>query len=176
KGEKKQSNLDFKCMSFFFKIRDKFNPPINKVRKTKIRTGNAVLDYACGIGSYSIAAAEIVGSSGKVFAADIHPIAIEKVNKMAHKKNLGNVQAILTDCNTGLKDGSIDVVIFFDAIHGISNMGCILEEFHRVLKPNTRLYVDDHHLNEHEIIAKITEGDMFKFTENEDGIYNFIKK
>ncbi|GAH01414.1 unnamed protein product, partial [marine sediment metagenome] len=31
KKNKKQSNIDFRFMLFFFKIRDKFHPPIEKI-------------------------------------------------------------------------------------------------------------------------------------------------
>lgn len=68
-------------MSVLFKIRDKFYSPIEKIRKTNIKQGDFVLDYGCGPGSYTVAAAEVVGSNGKVFAADIHPLALVKVKK-----------------------------------------------------------------------------------------------
>jgi len=175
KKNKTQSNLDFKFMSFFFKIRDKFHSPMEKINKAEIKTGNYVLDYGCGPGSYTIAAAKIVGISGKVYAADIHPLAMKKVKKKALKKNLENIETIKTDYKTGLKENSIDFVICFDVMHAINDQESILREFHRVLKPNARLSFDDHHLEENELISLITSQGLFELEKKKDKQFNFKK-
>ena len=180
KNDKKErakptSNLDFKFMSFFFKIRDIFHDPMEKIEKTEIKIGNHVLDYGCGPGSFSIAAADVVGTSGKVYAADVHPLAAEKINKKASKKGIKNIETITTDCKTGIKDNSIDNIICFDSLHDIADKDCVLEEFNRVLKPSCLLSIDDHHLEENEIISLITAQGFFKFAEKKDKIYSFIK-
>ena len=173
--KKSQSNLDFRFMSFFFKIRDFFKSPMKKVDKAEVKSGDFVLDYGCGPGSYSFAAAEIVGSSGKIFAADIHPLAIKKVNKKAMKKGLENIITIETDCKTGLDNNYIDVIMCFDVLHDIKDKESILKEFHRVLKLDSRLSFDDHHMNENEIIEIITAQGLFKLVEKKEKIYNFSK-
>ena len=175
KKRKRQSNIDFRFMSALFKIRDRFNPPVNKIEKTSIKQGDSVLDYGCGSGSYTIAAAEVIGPSGKIYAADIHPLAIKKVKKKVFKQNLKNIKTILTDCNTGLTDNSMDSIICFDVIHGVENFQDILNEFYRILKPNGHLSIDDHHLSEDEIISKITSKGSFNLVEKKEKIYNFIK-
>lgn len=172
---KYQSNLDFRFMSFFFKIRDKFHPPMEKIRKAEIKEGDIVLDYGCGPGSYTIAAAERVGENGNIFAADIHPLAIEKVKQKAKKLGFKHIETIQTDCDTGLKDESVDVVICFDVLHGIPDKNLLLREFHRVLKPNATLSVDDHHSEESKIIDTITAGNLFKLLDKKDKQFNFLK-
>jgi len=172
---KEQSNIDFRFMSFFFNVRDKFHPPIKKIRKANIKQGEIVLDYGCGSGSYTIAAVEKIGPNGKVIAADIHPLALEKVRKKAEKAGSINIETIQTDCATGLDDESIDKVICFDVFHDIPHKNDILKEFHRVLKPNSILSFDDHHMNEDEIIDLITSKGIFKLAEKKDKQYNFIK-
>jgi ubiquinone/menaquinone biosynthesis C-methylase UbiE len=77
-----------------------------------IKPGFHVLDYGCGPGSYIIPTAELVGKSGKIYAPDIHPLAIQMVQSIASKNQLKNVETILSDCKTGLPDNSIDVVLF----------------------------------------------------------------
>ncbi len=175
KKNKKQSNIDFRFMSFFFKIRDKFHPPINKIRNANIRDGEIVLDYGCGSGSYTIATAQNIGSSGKIIAADIHPLALKKIRKKAEKMGYINIETIQTDCATGLDDESIDKIICFDVLHNIPNKNKILKEFHRVLKPNAMLSFDDHHMNEEEIKEFITSKGLFELSEKKDKQYNFIK-
>jgi len=172
---KPQSDLDFKIMAVCFSIRDKLKNPMKKVEKAGIKTGERVLDYGCGTGSYSIAAAEVIGPSGKIYAVDIHPLAIKKVKKKAAKKGLTNLNTILTECKTDLEDKSIDVVICFDTLHALENLKENLKEFHRVLKPNAILSVDDHHSKEQEIISKIQENGLFNLLVKKEKILNFIK-
>jgi ubiquinone/menaquinone biosynthesis C-methylase UbiE len=162
-------------MAFFFKIRDKFYPPIEKIRKANIKQGDIVLDYGCGSGSYTIAVAGEIGPDGKVFAADVHPLALIKVRKRTGRRGYTNIETIKTECATGLDDENIDVVICFDVLHGIPDKNNILREFYRVLKPKSILSFDDHHMKEDEIINFITSEGMFKLSEKIDNQYNFIK-
>ncbi len=176
KSKKHQSKMDFKGMAFFFKIRDVLKPPIQKIKKSKIKPGDYVLDYGCGPGSYSFAAIDVIGASGKIYCADIHPVAIESVKKKAAKKGLSNMETILTDCNTNLPNNSIDVIICFDVMHAIDDQSKLLKEFHRVLKSNGFLSFDDHHYEEEEIMNIISADGLFELTENIDNFYNFKKK
>lgn len=175
KFDKHQSNLDFKFMSFFFKIRDLFKPPIQKLNKIAIKSGDYILDYGCGPGSYTIAAAELVGLSGKIFAADINPFAIEKVKSKSEKKKLNNIKTIITDCKTGLNENYLDKIICFDTLHDINDRKLLLNEFHRILKPNAILVLDDHHLSEEEILNEIKNDNLFKLYEKKQGLYLFTK-
>ena len=143
------------------------------LEKSKIKRGDYVLDYGCGPGSYSFVAAKVVGKEGRIFAADIHPLAIEKVKKKANRKNIENITTIQTDCDTKLPDNSIDVVICFDVMHDIADKNNILKEFHRVLKPDGYLSFDDHHYSNEEIIEIFSKHGLFKLNEQQDKIYNF---
>ncbi len=174
--KKHQSNINFKFMLFFFKIRDKLKAPMIKIEKTNIKPGDTVLDYGCGPGDFTVAAAEVVGSSGKVYAVDINLLAIKRVKKSALKKGLNNIETILTDCNIGLGDNSIDVVICFDTIHHVNDQESLLREFHRVLKPNSNLSLDDYHMEEDEIISKITEQGIFELADKKEKLYLFTKR
>ena len=82
------SSLSFKFMGLFFKFRDLLTSPTKFLEHTGIGPGWNVLDYGCGTGSYSIPAAQLVGPMGKVYAADIHPLAINEVQKKAFSKGL----------------------------------------------------------------------------------------
>ena len=169
------SNLDFKGMAFFFKIRDIFKPPINKINHSMVKKGDFVLDYGCGPGSYTFAAAKVVGEKGRIYAADIHPLAIEKVKKRAQKNNLENIETVLTDCDTKLGDKSVDVVICFDVMHAIADKNKLVKEFHRVLKSDGYLSFDDHHYTEEEIMNIFSNSNLFELEEQKDKVFNFKK-
>jgi len=174
--EKPMSNFHFKLMSFGFIFRDFFLPRKNILAEVGIKPGFSILDYGCGPGSYTIAAARLVGKSGKVYALDIHRLAIQKVKSMSEKKKLTNVETILSDCATGLPDRSLDVALLYDTFHDLSKPDEVLAELHRVLKPNGILSFNDHHLkDEDEIISKITGKGLFKLSRKGKRVYNFLE-
>jgi ubiquinone/menaquinone biosynthesis C-methylase UbiE len=166
----------FKTMAFFFKIRDFIRPRRNIVKEIGLKEGDHVLDYACGPGGYVPATAELIGKSGKIYALDVNPAAIEMVENLAAKKGLSNVKTILSDCDTDLPDESIDVVLLYDAFHDFEEPDEILKELHRVLKPSGILSFNDHHLDENAILSKITDGNLFKLRKKGERTYSFVKK
>ena len=174
--DKPQSNLDFKFMALGFKFRDFFLPRRNILKEVGIRPGFYVLDYGCGSGSYITAAAELVGKSGKMYALDIHPLAIQMARSIASKKQLTNVETICSDCETGLPDNSVDVVLLYDTFHDLGDPNGVLEELHRVLKPNGILSFSDHHMKEYEIVSKVTDKGLFKLLRKGKRTYSFLKK
>jgi len=153
--DKPMSNFHFKFMSFGFKFRDLLLPPKNKLNEVGIKPGFHMLDYGCGPGSYSIAAAQLVGNSGKVYALDIHPLGIKRVQDIASKKGITNIETICSDCATGLEDGSIDVVLLYDTFHDLMDPVGLLKELHRILKPDSILSFSDHHMKEDDIVSEI---------------------
>ena len=174
--DKPMSDSHFKLMSFSYKFRDFFLPRMNVLKEAGIKPGFHVLDYGCGPGGYIIAAAELVGKSGKIYALDIHPLAIQRVQSITSKKQLTNVETICSDCKTGLPDKSIDVVLLYDILHGLGKPHEILAELHRVLKPNGILSLSDHHLKEDEIRTKITDKGLFRLLRRGKRQYTFFKE
>ena len=174
--DKLMSNFAFMFMSFGFRFRDIFLPRENILAEVGIKSGFSILDYGCGSGSYTIPAAQLVGESGKVYSLDIHPLAVQQVQKVVAKKRLTNIETILSDCATALSDESIDIVLLYDTLHGLSEPDKVLAELHRVLKPNGFLSVNDHHLEEQEIITKITDKGLFKLSSKGKRVYSFSKE
>jgi ubiquinone/menaquinone biosynthesis C-methylase UbiE len=152
--DKPMSNFSFKAMTLVLRIRDIFRPTHKVLSEVDIiKPGAHVLDYGCGPGNYTIAAAELVGPSGKVYAVDIHAHAISEVQNKADIKGLRNVQTILTDCNTKLPDSSVDIVLLFYVLHDFKNPDAIIKELNRVLKPRGVLLVIDHKLENEKVVS-----------------------
>lgn len=173
--DKPSSNLDFRFMSFGYVFRDIFLPRENILAEVGLEPGFSILDYGCGPGSYTIPAAQLVGESGQVYALDIHPLAVQQVQKAAAKKKLANIETILSDCDTTLADEKVDIVLLCDILHDLSEPDKVLAELHRVLKAGGILSVNDHHLTEEEITAKITGKGLFKLLRRGERVYNFNK-
>ena len=76
----RMSDSGFRMMTLLFKIIDFIYPYIKKrIKKFGITEGMTVVDYGCGPGRYTTKFADIAGEKGKVYALDIHELAIEAV-------------------------------------------------------------------------------------------------
>lgn len=170
-----QSNFDFQLMSLSYKLRDFFKPRMKILKDIGIKPGFQVLDYGCGPGSYILPLAELVGESGKIYALDIHPLAIQKVRNISVRKKLPNVQTIQSDCKTGLPADTIDVALLFDLLHDLEDPPAVLAELHTVLKTEGILAVHDHHLKEKELIARLNDSGLFQLSMKGERVYNFTK-
>jgi len=50
-----------------------------------------------------------------------------------------------------------------------------MRELHRILKPGGTLSFSDHHMNEKEVITKVTGAGMFRFVRKGNKTYSFAK-
>ncbi len=168
--------VGFKFMSFMFKFRDLVNRPEKFLIETGMKEGDKILDYGCGPGSFVFPAVKIVGKEGKVYAADIHPLAIKRINKKAAKKMIKNIETIQTNCATGLTSKSIDIILLYDVIHMFKEPKEIFTEMHRVLKPKGNLSVSNPHIKERNIVTLVEENSDFKLTIKGNKTLTFKKK
>jgi len=137
----------FRMMALFFRIVDLFIPYVKKrVGGFDIQEGMTVVDYGCGPGRYSTRIAELVGDKGKVYAVDIHELAIEAVKKKVEKHSLQNIEPVLVDgYNSGLPDGIADIVCVIDMFFAIKNPMEFLAELRRITKNDGILVIDEGH-------------------------------
>lgn len=166
------SNLGFRLMALSFKFRDLLRPRIDILKEVGIKPGYHVLDYGCGSGSYIIDTSRLVGESGMVYALDAHPLAIQTVQNL----NLMNVKTIHSDCRTGLPDRSLDVVLLYDTFHDLGKPDDVLKEIHRILRSNGIISFSDHHMNEEDIVSKVTKSGLFRLLKKGERTYSFLKE
>ena len=169
------TELHFKLMALTYRLRDLFSPRKSILKEAGIKQGFHVLDYGCGSGSYIMPLAELLGTTGRIYALDIHPLAVQTVQDIARKHNLTNVETILSDCDTGLPDTSIDAVLLYDTLHTLDDPIKVLKEFHRVLKPGAILSLSDHHMKEEGIVPKVTSSNFFTVSAKGNKAYTFSK-
>jgi ubiquinone/menaquinone biosynthesis C-methylase UbiE len=175
--EKPMSNIMFKFMVWGHKWEDRLHlyNPKKRLDRLGIKEGQTVLDFGCGPGRYTITAAKIVGETGRVYALDIHPLAMKSVRKKVEKEGLSNIETILSDRDTGLADESVDVILLYDTLHEIHDKRALLEELHRVLKRDGLFSVDDHHLKGEKAIEVVEKDGLYSLRERDKGLLNFRK-
>ncbi len=143
----RMSDTSFRMMTLIFRILDFFFPYIKKrIRGFGIESGMTVVDYGCGPGRYATVFAELVGDEGKVYAVDIHELAVEAVKKRIKKHSLLNIEPVLAKgYNSGLPDDIADVVCAIDMFFGIKNPAEFLAELNRITKSDGVLVIDQGH-------------------------------
>jgi ubiquinone/menaquinone biosynthesis C-methylase UbiE len=138
------------CMTIvFFDILDFLYPYIKKrVKKFGIEDGMTVVDYGCGLGSYTKEMAELVGRKGTVYAVDMNRLAIEAVERKMAKYKLRNVRPILEPMwmngyDSTLPSGVADVVCALGKFSTIGQPTAFLGELRRIIKDDGTLIIED---------------------------------
>ena len=157
-----QPDWAFRFMALGYRFRDARMPRDKFLEEAGIKQGSTVLDFGCGPGSYVVPAARMAGDTGKVYALDMHPLALNMVTERARKADLNKVSTILSDCDTGLPVHSVDVALLYDIYHDLSDSTSVLRELHRVLKPAGILSSHDHHLGGTQLSEAIESGGLFR--------------
>jgi ubiquinone/menaquinone biosynthesis C-methylase UbiE len=168
------SKFEFQRMALMLSLRDLFSAPESTLAEVEIRPGFHVLDYGCGSGSFTLAALKRVGPEGKVYALDLHPFALQKVQSAAEKRGFPNVETIQSDCITRLASGTVDVVLFYYTLHWLTDPDCVLRELHRVLKPGGVLSFRDPYMKEEEILAAVSGKGWFHLAAKGEKTYRFL--
>jgi len=121
----------------------KFIDPLAVIAQMNLKQGEAIADFGCGTGYFSIPLAQKIGEEGKVYSLDVVPEKLEAVESQA--KTLGLTNLIVQRVNLENKEGSklkaesIDWVIMKDVLFQNNEKNNMLEEAKRVLKPGGKV-------------------------------------
>jgi ubiquinone/menaquinone biosynthesis C-methylase UbiE len=167
------SALSFRVHLAYFRLRDRFVSPESVLAPVGLKPGDRVLDYGCGGGSYSLAAARLVGPGGRVWAVDFSPLAVAEVRRRARERGLANLEVLGTSCATGLPDQSVDVALLYDVYQALGDPAGVLTELRRVLRPGGQLSVRHHHARPGAVRAGVEASGLFRHTGTRGGTMTF---
>lgn len=110
-------------------------PPFQTLERLGLKEGNIVADIGCGIGYFTIPAAEIAGTSSRIYAMDISMEMLEEVEKKALEAGLTNIRGIKTDeYDLKVDNLSVDFIIMSNVLHEIEDKDKIIAEINRILR------------------------------------------
>jgi len=119
-----------------------------------IGEGQSILDFGCGSGTYTIPAAKLVRRNGRIYALDVNQGALEKLSRKAEKEGLDNIVTLLSsgDVDIPIENETLNHVLLIDVLQEISDKDTLLEEVHRILKPDGLMAVYPMHIDSNEVI------------------------
>jgi len=143
-------------------------PPVETLKKFHIGVKGTLLDIGCGIGYFSIPAANIL-KQGKVIRLDIMPEMIDIAKENA--TSISNIEFIKSEeYSFPIQDASIDYVFISNVVHEIENKPKYFKEIRRVLKTQGLLCIIDWEKKEAEmgpsINDRISKEEMMKICVN----------
>lgn len=124
-----------------------FADPKGNVLQLGLREGMKVADLGAGSGHYSLAAAGVIGTDGRVYAVDIQEDVLKHLLDSAHQMGLRNVEMVWGNIErkggTKLRDHSMDAAILSNVLFQLEHPAETVAELRRILKPEGRLLLID---------------------------------
>ena len=113
----------------------------------------AFLDVACGRGAYTLAAAEVIGNNGRIYAVDLWEEGISILRKEAAAKGIHNISTFVSDVahHIPVVDDSVDVCLMATVLHDLVADQVdqpVLKEIVRVIKSMGTLAIVEFHKKE----------------------------
>ncbi len=111
-----------------------------------LKKDSILLDLACGSGHYAIAASEIIGNEGFIYALDLWKEGIDTLQNIIFSKNIKNIQARVVDVSKQIpiEKNCVDVCLMATVLHDLIQDNTddgTLKEIKRVLKPDGTLAI-----------------------------------
>lgn len=127
--------------------RRKLQPSEKIIEGSGIEEGMSVMELGCGPGTYSLDAARAIGKEGKLYAVDIQPQMIDKLQRKLKKeenKDINNIETkVASAYGLPFEDRSFDLVYMVAVLQEIPDKQRALKEVYRVLKGDGILAVSE---------------------------------
>jgi len=107
-----------------------------------LRAGMAVADVGAGSGFMAMEFARRVGAQGKVYAVDINPTMLARVDSQSKQAGLSNVQTVVThEDSVDMPVASVDLVFVCDTYHHFEYPQKSLAGIRRALRDGGELVI-----------------------------------
>ena len=162
------SDCSYRLMAWTFRVADLFFPQPNRLAAFGVQAGFVVVDYGCGPGRYLAEASRLVGPTGKVYAVDIHELAIQDVASLKGTLHLPNVIPLLAQGYAcAVPDHVADLIYALDMFHGVEDPVALLAEWHRIAKPQGVLILEDGHQPRKRTKEKLARSPLWRIDHEE---------
>jgi ubiquinone/menaquinone biosynthesis C-methylase UbiE len=125
--------------------RDARQKPAEVIEALALKPGEVIADIGAGTGYFTMRLAEGVGSKGRVYAVDISPEMVLRINRRVRDAGALNVSTILAPPDDPLLPERVDRFFFVDVWHHIEDQPGYLALMKKTLKPGGQVVMIDFH-------------------------------
>src|SRR5262245_38985772 len=109
-----------------------FASPQENILQMGLREGMKVGDFGAGSGHYALAAAHIVGETGRVYAIDVQEDVLAHIRDAAAKQKIRTIETIWSNFEkpggSKLKNESLDAVILSNTLFQLEDKQATIAE------------------------------------------------
>lgn len=124
-----------------------FSSPVDILERFGVHEGQVLADLGVGSGFYTLAAAKLVGSGGRIYAVEIQNEVLTRLTNHGHRERITNIISIHADAEqvggTKIADMSVDSVLVCNVLFQIEQKPAFVSEIRRILKSGGRVLVVD---------------------------------
>ena len=109
-----------------------------------VREGQTICEIGAGTGDVSIAAARIVGPTGRIYTSELGESRIKVLQERVTASGLTHITVVTGEATrTGFTDAACDAVFLKDVYHHFTDPAAMNRSIAAALKPGARLLVID---------------------------------
>ncbi|MHB1406666.1 MAG: class I SAM-dependent methyltransferase [Desulfitobacteriaceae bacterium] len=126
-----------------FEEREKMLPSQWILERFGLCPGQHLADLGCGYGYFTLRAAEMTGSYGKIEAVDIEKERLDFLESAATERQVGAqiTTYLAVGENIPLPDACVEAALIANVLHELHNPGAYLHEAKRILKQEGQLWI-----------------------------------
>jgi ubiquinone/menaquinone biosynthesis C-methylase UbiE len=114
--------------------------PSKAIAALGLTAGMVVADVGAGSGYYTVRMARAVGAKGRVYATDIQPGMLQRLDARIKSESLENVVPVLGAVDDPkLPEKTLDLALMVDVYHELSQPQVFIRRLRETLKPDGRL-------------------------------------
>ena len=135
--------------------RDREENTTQAIENLELQPDFQVADIGAGTGYYAFRIAKKV-PEGKVYAVDIQPEMIEKMQRKKIAGPYDNVQLVRSDpTDPKLPENTLDVIIIVDVYHELSHPREVMQHLVKALKPDGKLVLLEYRMEDPAVPIKL---------------------
>lgn len=120
--------------------REELEKPEVVLAAMNLKDGDLVADLGAGTGFFTRRMARAVAPTGKVYATDIQPQMLERLEASAAQEGITNIVTVLgTETDPKLPRGMFDWILLVDVYHEFQQPEPMLAKMREALKPGGRV-------------------------------------
>ncbi len=122
--------------------RQRITPAEPILRAAGITAGQVFVDLGAGPGFFTLPAARMVGTGGRVYALDVSPPMLDVCRRRAEEAGLANIETLHSaETHVPLPDANADRVMIAFVLHEADDIVTLLREAARLLRPGGEISV-----------------------------------